>query len=245
MIKRIKDSDTFICSIVSVTGKTIGQKEFKSFEEACAFRSEQLKLPTVEDVEIYSSQTNILPYACEDSSEEEAKVCCICGKEFTGYGNNPYPVCEDGECCDKCNEEKVLPIRLKKIKGEDTFEEISEAVKQPNRPLQRKKLKISTETAQKLAQTMTSFSDARGYIGEYFDEFYENYRGVTVYRKEVKTNEYEYVADFLGTIYTEPTIEKLEEKIDEAVRKYVEAYANDFEIKEIKEIDKDLTKKEE
>lgn len=50
-------------------------------------------------------------------------VCCICGKKFTGWGNNPYPVVDDinAECCDRCNETKVLPARLAQLfskKGE-------------------------------------------------------------------------------------------------------------------------------
>lgn len=23
---------------------------------------------------------------------KEKHICCICGKEFVGYGNNPYPI---------------------------------------------------------------------------------------------------------------------------------------------------------
>ena len=42
----------------------------------------------------------------------EKKVCCICGREFTGWSNNPWPVKEDGECCDECNMMHVLPARL-------------------------------------------------------------------------------------------------------------------------------------
>lgn len=45
-------------------------------------------------------------------------TCCICGKEFIGYGNNPYPVVEHplgNRCCDKCNDEVVIPARLKKM----------------------------------------------------------------------------------------------------------------------------------
>ena len=36
-------------------------------------------------------------------------VCCICGNEFEGFGNNPAPICEEPgmRCCDKCNEEVV------------------------------------------------------------------------------------------------------------------------------------------
>lgn len=43
---------------------------------------------------------------------EKAKVCCICGKRFKGYGNNPEPVSKTGTCCDRCNEEKVVPARI-------------------------------------------------------------------------------------------------------------------------------------
>ncbi len=39
------------------------------------------------------------------------KVCCICGKSFTGYGNNPWPIMNEGECCDECNK-KVIAERL-------------------------------------------------------------------------------------------------------------------------------------
>ena len=44
----------------------------------------------------------------------QENVCCICGKKFTGWGNNPWPVVtdEDARCCDACNGEKVVPARL-------------------------------------------------------------------------------------------------------------------------------------
>lgn len=44
-------------------------------------------------------------------------VCCICGNEYEGYGNNPAPICEEpGErCCDCCNEEVVIPERIMRI----------------------------------------------------------------------------------------------------------------------------------
>lgn len=40
--------------------------------------------------------------------------CCICGKEFEGYGNNPWPFCddEDARCCDDCNRDTIIPARL-------------------------------------------------------------------------------------------------------------------------------------
>ena len=43
---------------------------------------------------------------------KQSNVCCICGKEFSEYGNNPYPVKDEGVCCDKCNYDAVIPARM-------------------------------------------------------------------------------------------------------------------------------------
>lgn len=40
-------------------------------------------------------------------------TCCLCGVVHEGYGNNPYPLKEDGECCPDCNM-KVISERLKR-----------------------------------------------------------------------------------------------------------------------------------
>ena len=53
------------------------------------------------------------------------KTCCICGKVIIGgWGNSPWPVKDNGECCDKCNIEQVIPARIKMMKEvkEDTNE---------------------------------------------------------------------------------------------------------------------------
>lgn len=34
--------------------------------------------------------------------------CCICKKEFNGYGNNPWPLKEKGKCCNSCNKDVIL-----------------------------------------------------------------------------------------------------------------------------------------
>ena len=49
---------------------------------------------------------------------KEKHICCICGKEFSGYGNNPEPVknFNDG-CCDECNINVVIPERLRALHG--------------------------------------------------------------------------------------------------------------------------------
>lgn len=45
--------------------------------------------------------------------EKKEKVCCICGKTFTGWGNNPWPIksCDEGVCCNECNK-KVIEERI-------------------------------------------------------------------------------------------------------------------------------------
>ena len=40
--------------------------------------------------------------------------CVLCGEVINGYGNNPYPLAEEGECCDKCNNE-VIYARLEEM----------------------------------------------------------------------------------------------------------------------------------
>lgn len=45
-------------------------------------------------------------------ADEIKYTCCICGKEFTGWGNNPDPIKKSGRCCDACNAEVVIPVRL-------------------------------------------------------------------------------------------------------------------------------------
>lgn len=37
----------------------------------------------------------------------ETHTCCLCGKEFKGYGHNPLPLKDEGVCCDECQEQVV------------------------------------------------------------------------------------------------------------------------------------------
>ena len=52
--------------------------------------------------------------------------CAICGQEIKDYGNNPYPVriAEDARCCDDCNSEFVLPVRIMTMGAEPERVEI-------------------------------------------------------------------------------------------------------------------------
>lgn len=54
----------------------------------------------------------------------EKHICCICGEEFEGFGNNPYPVNKDenARCCDVCNDIVIIPARIEAL-NEDKKEE--------------------------------------------------------------------------------------------------------------------------
>lgn len=57
------------------------------------------------------------------------RECVICGREFSGYGNNPWPVMQSGKCCDECNFDVVLPARMagntRKIKAKDSLRDLN------------------------------------------------------------------------------------------------------------------------
>ena len=48
--------------------------------------------------------------------------CCLCGHKFLGWGNNPYPLrSEKEDCCNDCNDKKVIPARLELMRQENDF----------------------------------------------------------------------------------------------------------------------------
>lgn len=52
------------------------------------------------------------------------KRCVICGKEFSAYGNDPWPLKENGKCCDKCDFEFVVPIRILQLSNPEKAKQI-------------------------------------------------------------------------------------------------------------------------
>ena len=45
--------------------------------------------------------------------------CCICEKKIKGYGNNPFPLKNEGKCCDNCYKFVILArLSAYGIKGE-------------------------------------------------------------------------------------------------------------------------------
>ena len=50
-------------------------------------------------------------------TDDIEKTCVICNETFKGWGNNPSPIKDEGECCSKCDNEKVIPARMENMYG--------------------------------------------------------------------------------------------------------------------------------
>ena len=53
------------------------------------------------------------------NKKEKTTTCCLCKKrEFNSrHGNNAQPI-EDGLCCNECNKNIVVPVRMLQLFGE-------------------------------------------------------------------------------------------------------------------------------
>lgn len=49
----------------------------------------------------------------EQVKRDRPTKCCLCGKTFVEFGNNPWPLAKKGRCYDMCNWTKVIPARVK------------------------------------------------------------------------------------------------------------------------------------
>lgn len=53
--------------------------------------------------------------------------CVLCGENFNEYGNNPYPLAEEGECCDSCNND-VIAARIEAMIAEQNKRAFEESI---------------------------------------------------------------------------------------------------------------------
>ena len=72
-----------------------------------------------DDINAYGEKTNASDSHYQKNLSEATSskkfICCICGEESEGYGNNPEPVRKTGRCCDACNRKFVIPARIEAI----------------------------------------------------------------------------------------------------------------------------------
>ena len=65
-------------------------------------------------------------------TQERLKICTLCKRPFTGYGNNPLPLA-NGRCCNACNLQVVFArwnmiMPTLKVKSNDLAKETAKMV---------------------------------------------------------------------------------------------------------------------
>ena len=94
------------------------------------FEPDEIPEGNPEETKVYTSN-----FTAEELKDEHK--CCICGEPIEGHGNNPFPVKTEGDCCDKCNAEVVIPARIEKMKeaaSEKVDEELTETESEEVKP---------------------------------------------------------------------------------------------------------------
>ena len=99
-------------------------KDYKhkdEFNETNKMLAEDLALDEVteedwqENAEIQEQNVLHEPETGEETTAGEIWRCVICEEYFTGWGNNPDPIKNYGDCCNACNTNKVIPERMRQI----------------------------------------------------------------------------------------------------------------------------------
>jgi len=70
-----------------------------------------------DDISPWSIEKAIDKFCRENKINLDEKTCVICNKLFTEFGANPSPVKESGVCCNKCDNEVVIPARMEGLNG--------------------------------------------------------------------------------------------------------------------------------
>ena len=100
------------------------------FNETNKLLAEDLALDEVQEDEWTTNaevqEQNVLhePETGEETTAGEIWRCVICNEFYTGWGNNPDPVKNYGECCNDCNTNAVIPARLGQIINNKDLKEV-------------------------------------------------------------------------------------------------------------------------
>lgn len=93
------------------------EKEEQKLLEALLSFVMSCKTRGLEDSQIIDKLNNNVNKMIKTINETKEHLCCICGKEIIGFGNNPYPLKKEGRCCDDCNS-LVIEARMNGVKNE-------------------------------------------------------------------------------------------------------------------------------
>ena len=107
MINRAEYGDGFLALfyIPKTNGMKSNVQMYETYEKGLKAGDVIERVKTIIDTLHYKGEKKTI-------MGEKKKICCICGEEFTEWGNNPWPVVEHGICCDRCNMEYVIPARM-------------------------------------------------------------------------------------------------------------------------------------
>ena len=64
------------------------------------------------DMEIKENTQKKTRLHYQGNTGEKVTKCCLCGMPIEGWGNNPAPIRERGRCCDDCNSNIIIPLRI-------------------------------------------------------------------------------------------------------------------------------------
>ena len=98
---------------VLIVERTLEITAEKEAAKKAYFAAEAESSEEEEALKTYCDTGEALRWARNDVERE----CNICKKAFSGFGNNPYPLCDKEDltsrCCDECNFCCVIPARIK------------------------------------------------------------------------------------------------------------------------------------
>lgn len=100
---------------------------------------------------------------------EKEGTCSLCGGQYIRWGNNPDPLLPfEKRCCDECNNNKVIPARLARVRGDDR-ETITGKVVRFGEPQQRSHLLVDIGDGKTMPMNLDYSMESRQQMIKYLD----------------------------------------------------------------------------
>lgn len=163
------------------------QKNLINVFEAYQLELESLDLLKEDNVSFDNDmQDEVLQNVQETAKtlNDDKKVCCICGEEYTGYGNSAEPY-KEGYCCDECNKKFVIPSRLnQKSVNEGYKEELKSTINDLESALR------APKTSSKYSDLIANYTTVQN-AREELKELKKRYKDLTDKKESLKLTEEE------------------------------------------------------